>query len=227
VRGQELNVTRVLEARGDCEAVVRTAALIVDRALDEFTHRGEAPRIDRLAPLPFEVAVAVGASVEQGDLGLSGEPELELRFTRGSLVWGLTGDFRPPALTAPKDMGQIRLLGGSVEATLGFAPRLGPGRLALEAAGGLNLTTGSFELAKNSPEPLFQFQTQHAATSFAALRLGYTLNLPRHLFLTARVEERFSPQTASFDVDGATNGPQATTRHWTLLGTLAFGWRFQ
>ena len=63
-----------------------------------------------------------------------------------------------------------------------------------QAVFGLGLTFASANPASTLSPAVFQTQTDTSKEPFGALRLGYRLDLPLGLFLSARVEGRATPQ---------------------------------
>lgn len=227
LRGPEVSLDRVIPDRGGCEEAVRTAALIVDAALDEISRRGSAPGIDTLAPPkpppPLEAGFAVGGGAEQGlllDFDVRPTVNLDLQFNFGLLEFGLSGEFiSPESKSLPGGVWKWQVLGGAGEVVLGVAPHLGPGRFFADAVVGLTLTTVSV-----TGSGLFHVAPATDGNAVAGLRAGYEVNLPFRLFIAGRAEERYAFSQSGFDVIGEPSG--VTTRVWTLVGTLVLGWRF-
>jgi len=105
---------------------------------------------------------------------------------------------------------------------LGVAPHLGPGRALADVVFGV----GILSVAPSGSNKVFQEESATAVLPFSALRLGYTLDLPLGLFLTARGEERLA-RTASFQVVGLEpdTGP-ATSPRLVFQGLALVGFHF-
>jgi hypothetical protein len=237
VRGAGISLARTLPATDPCVRNVATSALILDGALDVLRAPTKAPTVDSLAPpVPFakqlHVSAVVGAGTEQGMFGfvpafaLGGAARyryVELTLDAGvGLTSQTTFTIQPPEATRS---GTFAVIEGSAELGVDLTPRLGPGRLAAGVGAGV-----SFIHASASSTGIFQQEPETATQPFAALRLGYALDLPRGLFLAVRAEERARPP-ATFAVDGAAFAPPlgqdtVTTPVWTFLALALLGYHF-
>jgi hypothetical protein len=201
---------RTLPATDDCERDLQTAALIVDGALDELGLSPQAPTVDLAPPVPFRkqlhVAASLGAGTEQGAFGFVPAFDVEAAVRYRFVEATLDLDLGLPSSTG-FSLQSPESGGGSLSATtvageigLGLAPRLGPGRLSVDAVVGLQV---AFVASGPGGEGgVFQRTPQTSEEPFGGLRLGYSLDLPWGFFVEARAEER-AARRASFGITGA------------------------
>jgi hypothetical protein len=203
VRGEGKPLIRSLPPAGpSCEATVQTAALMIDRYLDELNERAEEVRIEELGhPSRPDLAlgVSLGASVVQAPVALSPGLDLELDFRLGLALLSLGGEVNlAQSDSAATVSATYHLQPAALWLALGVAPRLGPGRFVAQASLGLTLVWATIE---SSAAP-FQKQQGHAVDPFVGLRVGYVLDLPARFSLALRYEERWVPRPTAFSVEG-------------------------
>jgi hypothetical protein len=231
VTGRGASISRVLPPVDDCKRDVEIAALILDNALDEL-RVSEAPDVGSLAaPVPFRsrafVGAAFGGGLEQGPFGLVAALDVSGVARYRFVELTLDADLGLPSSSelanrpeAGSDSVSATSLG--LELGIGLAPRVGPGRASVDAVLGLSLTFPSASAA-TSDAVLYRPATQTVSEGFGGLRLGYVLDLPRSLYVGARVEERFAPAQTAFGVPGDAS---LATRTWTLQALVLLGYRF-
>jgi hypothetical protein len=229
IQGAGKAIARTLPEADGCERNVATAALIVDGALDDLKLAAAAPSVDSLAPpVPFwkqlHLGLAAGVGFEQGMFGVvpAFDVQVALRYRFVELTLdadlGLAGSTTFTANNKPEQNGEATLTANPFDFSLGagVTPRLGPGRVSADVLVGIaNTSVAPSSVTGGVLHP----QTATTDLPFGGLRLGYSLDLWRGLFLTLRAEERLGP-TAAFQVTG--NGQVATTRAYTFqaLGLL-------
>jgi hypothetical protein len=235
LHGPELSMIRIFQDRGDCEVALRTAALIVDGALDQLGAPRTAPPIDLAPPLRLEVAAVIDASVLRGVLGTAGAGGVSLLFRLGLAEWAVDGELEP-GVSAPGS-GSLpsgtsaqwtwrASVGGGVEATGGVAPRVGPGTLSVD--GGVGFSDATVSVTHITGVQLFQQRSATAVAPFLALRVSYSLDLPSGFFVTARVEGRWVPDPVVVQVQGTeATGAAVGLQGLVPVGTLGVGWRFR
>ena len=222
VTGAPTPLLRGLPAEG-CRSAVEIAASIVDGLLEQLPREAPASLISA-APLHPSLGIWLGAGVLQGPIDWVPSFALGLRLTladweiAGMSDLGLLSTL--PLSTADEGVvGTYKALPFDFEIGGGYAPRLGPGRLMLDALTGLSAvrvwTEGS---------PLFGNHDRVTVELFVAAAAGYTVDLPDRFFVGARVEERWSPSQAESSVTGGTNS--VTTRIWAFSAALLAGWLF-
>jgi hypothetical protein len=218
VHGQGRPLSRELPpAEATCEEALQTAALMIDRYLDELHASGAEASIESLAPGPGPAfGVQLGPSVVQAPFGLSAGVVLQLDLRVGLLLLSLGGE---------ANLSQSKAIGPSVpDATYdvnpaatwlaaGVAPRLGPGRLFGQLSLGLSILWAS----ARSPS-LFQTKQGLTVDPYLGLCAGYVLDLPAHFGLALRYEERWVPAPTAFAVEGVPR----TVSVRALSGDLAF-----
>jgi hypothetical protein len=234
VTGSPTPLVRALPGQ-DCRRVVEIAASIIDGLLDELPH--EPPREGPEASVAAvhwrpSLGIWFGAGVLQGPIKWVPSIALGLRLGLGD--WEVVGasdlGFLAALPFATSDVGVrgppctvadcfYRALPFDFEIGGGYAPRLGPGNLSLDALAGPSVVHA---WAKGSP--LFSTGDKVTLVAFVALAAGYTIDLPARFFVGARVEERWSPVQPKFDVDGASDS--VDTRIWTFTSAIFAGWRF-
>ena len=163
--------------------------------------------------------------------GCGGEravPLLELTLA-GDVVLSSQAGYVLPEPEAANVAGDLSVTSYSLGALVSFVPRLGPGRAVLGIGPGiafLHASATAFEQAPTtSTEP------------FGAIRLGYSVDLPKGFFLGARAEGRVA-HAATFQVNGAYFGhvvptpaepstdTSTTTPVWTIRGVGFVGFHF-
>jgi len=204
VRGKGKPLARALPPPGTtCQATMETAALMIDRYLDEL-NEGEEVRIEELGgPSPAKrdtaLDVLIGASVVQAPAGLSPGVDLAFAFRLGLFEMSLGGEINLAQNEAATGVsGSYHLQPAAVWLGAGVAPRVGPGRLVAQTSFGLSLLWVNIE----SADALFQKQQGHAVDPFAGLSVGYVLDLSTHFSLALRYEERWVPAPTSFSIEG-------------------------
>jgi hypothetical protein len=206
VRGPGKPLSRLLPSPGsDCLEAVHTAALMIDRYLDDLNENAEEARIEGLSSssgVEGAFTVSLGPSVVQGPAGLSAGLVLEIGQRLGLLLLSLGGELnlsQQKKVTAAGVIGSYDLLPAAAWLAAGIAPRLGPGRLVAQASLGLSLLWVT--IGQTTP-PTFQQQRASGVDPFAGLRLGYALDLSAKFSLALRYEERWVPSPTSFFVEG-------------------------
>jgi hypothetical protein len=203
VRGQGKPLSRPLPSPGaDCVETLQTAALMIDRYLDELNEHPEDAPIEGLSTSRATTAftVSLGASVVQAPAGLTPGLVLEVDLRLGLLALALGGELSLPQHEAATAVtGTYDLSPAAAWLSAGVAPRLGPGRLLAQASLGLSLLWVT--IGPTTP-PTYQQQQANAADPFVGLRLGYVLDLPARFSLAVRYEERWVPAPTTFSVEG-------------------------
>jgi hypothetical protein len=211
----------------DCPAAGRTAALIVDSALDQLRPVGAAPSLEPFIPRRWlQLAAAIGGGVEQGLLGWSPALEAEglVHLGAGEILLAL--DLIPTASTLvdPKAaLGAYAATSFGVEVGGGLAPRVGPGRIAADVLYGWDTAFVSLTGVATG-EPFYQQQGRTVAEPFFALRVGYSLDLPHGLFIGLRAEEQLALVRDTLALEGTDYS--ITTRAWSFDAAALLGWRF-
>jgi hypothetical protein len=200
--GQGRPLSRELPPAGaTCEEALQTAALMIDRYLDELHATGADASIESLAPGPGPAfGVQLGPSVVQAPFGLSAGLILELDLRVGLFLLSLGGE---------ANLSQSKAIGSALpDATYdvtpaatwlaaGVAPRLGPGRLFGQLSLGLSILW-----ARARSPSLFQTKQGLTVDPYVGLCAGYVLDLPAHFGLALRYEERWVPAPTAFAVEG-------------------------
>jgi hypothetical protein len=228
------SVVRELPA-DDCTRLLETAALIVDGMLETIPS-GPAPEIGLLAPpVPWvkqlRVSALAGAGTAQGTFGFV--PVVDIEGQARVRFWELTlgADLELPStagfsVTPPEaGSGTVSVSAAAATMGIGFAPRVGPGRLSADAVLGLALRFASVE----SPA-VFQTHQATSETPFGGARLGYAIDLPWRLLLALRAEERAGPSTNFEVVGGSFQGSWqpglVTTPVWSFRALAFLGFNF-
>ena len=213
-RGQEA-LRRTLPAPGsDCVATAGTAALMLDRALDELHWSGAPVQVEALPEAatpdaPREFSQAPG-SVREGRLALGAgaatvfgvlKPAAALELEAQQDLWSLgLGALATPSVKEPiggsASVGAYSVSALDLQLFLGRRFSAGPGAFLFELAPGVELARGSTSGA------LFQ---QHPGTTAAFLlgaRAAYEVSLPARFSVSLRAEGRAFPSAISFNVQG-------------------------
>jgi hypothetical protein len=222
VTGRNRAVARRLDGTVDCEAASQTAALIVDRAIDDFDV-GRAPQaIETLAPPPRlgHLSISAGATARQGMLAPAGGLTLQLDVRLGVVMLGIAGGlFFPNARPIGEGLGTYSERQETLAFAGGLSPKLGPGRLTL--GGGLGVAWTALSVQS---DVLFQQQGGTAAEPYLGLNAAYALELPLELFLRLQIEEQVALGRTVFAVQGEQT-PALETRAFSYQGALLLGRR--
>jgi hypothetical protein len=201
VHGRGKPLSRALPPPGnDCVETVQTAALMIDRYLDELNESTEEARIEGLVAAPKARGIlSLGPSVAQTPAGWSAGLTLEFDLRLGLLLLSLGGEVNLPLNEAAAAVnGTYNLQPAATWISVGVAPRLGPGRFAAQASLGLSLLWVT--IGDTNP-PTFQQQQANTADPYLGLRLGYVLDLPANFNVALRYEERWVPAPTTFSVE--------------------------
>src|ERR1700682_1356366 len=128
VTGHDRVVARQLPGAIDCEAARQTAALIVDRAIEDLDIGRSSPTIEALAPPPGSIPLLVssGATVRQGIFGAGVGPTIRVELRLGDTALGVAGTFLlPNRHTIGDGLGTYSARDETLEVTGGFSPRVG------------------------------------------------------------------------------------------------------
>jgi hypothetical protein len=172
------------------------------------------------------VTLELGPSVTQMPLGLSPSPSpgliLALDLRLGWILLSLGGEANLPGNKAiePASEGSYHAQPAAAWLAAGFDPRLGPGRLILQASLGLSLLWVRIHSSLNQQTP------GNAADLYLGGAAGYLLDLPAHFMLGLRFEERVVPSPSSFGVEGVTGSTAVTVRQFTADLALLAGYNF-
>jgi len=204
----------------DCVATSSTAALMIDRALEDLHWNGAAVRIEPMAreaapgaderapvppavprePLPVEarIALGAGAATEFGSVLPALSLELGAQLGPWSIGAGATGSLAAhAAVGGVSTVGRYTAVPIDLQLIAGRRFSLGPGWLRLEFAPGLELALASATGA------LLQHESSGLSTGLLlAARGGYELPLPARFALVLVAEGRVFPVPISFDVEG-------------------------
>ncbi|HUB05986.1 MAG TPA: hypothetical protein VMB50_03250 [Myxococcales bacterium] len=221
----------------DCVALSETAALMVDRYLDDIRWSGVGGAVQRVPPPPkppgWQLVLQVGGSGEQGllpqvgpgltlDVGArKGRWQLELSGSAGLVAGQIDLDCENSICIAPGKNGTLAMQTGAAQIALGYGLPVGFGAVRFELAPGAELF---WVTTTQSPGgQLFNVGTTFSALPFAGARIGYELPLWRRLFLALRVEARYHPWQERFEVTGYT---AEVTRVFDGDASLALGYVF-
>jgi hypothetical protein len=214
-------------ADGSCAEASQTAALIIDRYLDEFYEgETEASSASSGAGTRASLALELGPSLVQMPSGLSPNPSpgliLQLNLRLGLILLSLGGEAN---LAGGENIGSgsegsYRVQPAATWVAAGIAPRLGPGRLELQASFGLGLLWVQIQTSLHQPEP------GNAVNPYAGLVAAYFIDLPSHFSLGLQFEERFIPAPSEFAVEGVSGTASVVARHFTADLALLLGYTF-
>jgi hypothetical protein len=226
VQGKGKPLRREIPLAGeDCGDALQTAALMIERYLDELADSTEEASIEGLSGThgaPPSFFLAVGASVVQAPAGWTPGVILEADLSVGWLLFSLGGEINLSQHQADKSVsGTYDILPAAVWVAAGIGPRLGPGRLIVQASGGLSMM---FVTIGQTTPPTFQQQQGSTADGFLGLRAGYILDLPAKFNLELRYEERWVPAPTIFSVEGYPG--QVTMRAFSGDVGLLVGYAF-
>jgi hypothetical protein len=212
-------------AGASCADASQTAALIVDRYLDEFyavgaetqlasTSAGEAPSL----------RLQLGSSLVQMPTGLSPSISpglmLEVDVRLGLILLSLGGEANLPGNSAAiPGEGTYHLQPAAAWIAAGVAPKLGPGRFMFQASFGLDLMWVRIETSLHQETPA------NEADPYVGLVAAYCIDLPSHFSAGLRFEERFVPAPSVFAVEGV-QGSTVTARRFTADLALLAGYTF-
>jgi hypothetical protein len=204
IRGRGKPLRREIPLTGeDCDESLQTAALMIDRYLDELNQNPEETPIEGLTtstPTSHAFTVALGPSVVQAPAGLSPGLVLEVDLRLGLFSLALGGELNLPQHEAATEVtGTYDVSPAAIWLAAGVTPQLGPGRLVAQASLGLSLLWVS--IGQTTP-PTYEQQQGSAADPFVGLRLGYVLDLSARFSLGLRYEERWVPSPTTFSVFG-------------------------
>jgi hypothetical protein len=220
--GSSEPLTRTLPPAGDsCQEAIQTAALMIDRYLGEL-YAGEEEGGLSSSGRGTTFVVGLGPSLAQAPFGWA--PGLMLQVSLGvDILWLSLGGEANLAQTKPIGAqapdADYRILPAASWLGAGVAPHLGPGRVIVQATFGLSLLW-----AKTTGSGLFQTQQGFSADPYVGLCGGYALDLPLHLSLTLRYEERWVPAPSPFKVEGIPTSvsPRSFSGDLALLLGYAF-----
>ncbi|MHB8416572.1 MAG: hypothetical protein ACYDCL_00750 [Myxococcales bacterium] len=186
----------------DCVATSDTAALMLDRYLDDIHWSGRGTAFADLERPRVEGVVEVGSSLAASPVGALPALELDLGARRGPFQLGLGGSVAWPeqsAFPAPY-AGAYSVQLASARLVAAWRPRLGPGTARVELAPGAEL----FWVGASYPSATRLFQNHPAfdAAPYLGLRLGYELALPARFAVALRAEGRLLLIRPSFEVQG-------------------------
>jgi hypothetical protein len=217
VRSQGKPLARELPPPGaTCEEALQTAALMIDRYLDDLGPNDEEVHIADLGR-EQSLAFLLGLTVTQAPVGWSPGLGLELDLRLGLVLLSIGGEVNLPqeeAVLASRPW-TYRVQPAASWFAGGVAPRLGPGRIVAQAALGVSLSFVSVHSAT-----LFQLQSGSAADFFLGIRVGYALDLPAQFSLSLRYEERWVPAPSSFPVEGESGRAISIRRYSGDVGLL-------
>jgi hypothetical protein len=214
-------------ASASCADASQTAALIVDRYLDEFyatgaeaqaasTSAGEGPRLSlQLGPSLVQMPTGLSLSISPGLI-------LELDLRLGLAWFSLGGEANLPSngIVAQGLDGSYHVQPAAAWIAAGIALPLGPGRLVLQASLGLDLLWVGIQSSLHQETP------SNRADPYAGLVGAYLLDLPSHFSAGLRFEERFVPSPSVFAVEGVANSTSVTARRFTADLALLAGYTF-
>jgi hypothetical protein len=202
VRGAGKGLNRTLPAPGaTCEETAQTAALMIDRYLDEIRAGGAEAGIEELSPPPpRRFSLLLGPSLVQAPAGLAFGLTLEtdLRFSLLLLTLGGEVNLRQSKAVASFE-GGYEMTPAAAWLAAGVAPRLGPGRILAQASFGLSLLR--VDISSSLTPPLPHQTNGNAVDPYLGLRLGYVLDLPARFSMALRFEERWVPAPTTFFVE--------------------------
>jgi hypothetical protein len=201
VRGQGKPLSRLLPSPGtSCSETMQTAALMIDRYLDELHANAEEARVaDLVRAAGPQLSLLLGPSLVQAPAGLDFGLTVEVDFRVGLLLLSLGGEGNLAQTKSITAFGGYHLTPAATWLAAGVAPRLGPGRLLFQGSFGLSLLWVSVQ------SDLSHVPHEHngnAVDPFVGLRVGYVLDLPARFSLALRYEERFVPAPTTFSVEG-------------------------
>jgi hypothetical protein len=223
VSGHGRSINRSFPDPNDCESASQTAALIIDRALEDLRSTETTPAIETLAPppSPFALLAAIGGGGTQGVFGAAAALNVALQLQWLDLaLLTLSGDFvLPSGTTLPNDLGTLQASGEVLELGVGVSPHLGPGRLNATALFGITWTNVTSDIPSVPSN-----RGGSGVEPYVGLAAGYALGLPDHFFLSVQIEEQLALGRTEFVIEGE-SVPPASTRTWTFQAWLAVGRR--
>jgi hypothetical protein len=196
-------LTRTLPPPGEsCQEAIQTAALMIDRYLGELYAEPEVSQpASSTSPNGKTLVVRLGPSLVQAPFAWAPGLMLEASLGIGILWLSLGGEAnlaQSEAVGAEAPGVDYRVHPAAAWLGAGVAPVLGPGRLFAQVTFGLSMLW-----AKTTGSGLFQTGQGFTADPYLGLCGGYALDLPLHLSLTLRYEERWVPAPSPFSVEGA------------------------
>ena len=196
---------RQLPAPGtDCVATADTAALMIDRYLDDIHWSGRRAAFADLQHRPIEGVAELGSSVAASPVGALPSIELDLGARRGPWQLGVGGSLAVPEKNAfpasASFAGSYSAQMASARVVASWRPRLGPGVARVELAPGAEL----FWVGASYPQATRLFQNHPAfdAAPYLGLRVGYELALPARFAVALRAEGRALLRQPTFGVEG-------------------------
>jgi hypothetical protein len=227
VSGHGRSINREFPDPNDCEAACRTAALIIDRALEDLRFEEPAPPIETLAPPPraLDFAAQLGLGATQGMFDVAGALTLSLDLRWHLVLLHLAGDLVLPTGSTqelPDGTVTLQASGENLELGAGVSPRLGPGRLSFAGTFGIAWTNLTANL---SSQTTVSVNNGGSATEpYVGLMAAYAYSLPESFFLSLQLEEQLALGRTVFTVKGEP-GSVAETRAFTFQGWLLVGRR--
>jgi hypothetical protein len=225
-RGEPL-IRTLPPAGSSCTETSQTAALIIDRYLDElYANDVETPIAPAARSLAPNLQLRLGLSFLQMPSGLSPSISpgaiLELNLGLGLVLLSLGGEANlsgTKPVTSQGD-GSYRAQPAATWLAAGISPRLGPGRLGLQGSFGLSL------LWVQTDASLHQETRGHAVDPYVGLLASYFIDLPSHFSLGLRAEERFVPSPTVFITEGVPGSASVAVRQFTADLALLAGYTF-
>ncbi len=223
----------------DCVALSETAALMVDRYLDDIRWAGAGPAVVQKVPPPppapgWQLVLQVGGSGEQGVLPQVG-PGITLDVGARKGRWQIEasgamglGPGQAALVCAnsicsqPGQNGTLAMQAGTVQVAAGYGLPLGFGDVRFELAPGAELFSVAVTRSSSSSQ-IFQLAPGITPLPFVGARVGYEAPVWRRLYLAFRIEARAHLGEAQFQVENYTT---VFTRLFDGDASLALGYLF-
>jgi len=218
------------EAGTDCVELSETAALMIERYLDDIRWTGGRAELQPLAttaPTPppphWQVVLEFGGGVGVNSLGLAPATTVDVGMRKGPWQFEVSGELQGRVQTTVVVDGVLETgtvtAQGSLQLSAGYLVATGFGAVSLELAPGAEFF-GSSTSTGTPP----QYEVALTAVPFLGLRVGYEFPLGKQFFLSLRVEVRAHPNV-DFVVTG-TPSYTVSAGNFDGYGVVGLGYVF-